>query len=38
MDSANGEPLSVTMLRAKRDKIRDVIAAYERSLNQAQAH
>ena len=31
------EPLSVTMLRAKRDKIRDVIAAYERRLNQAQA-
>jgi hypothetical protein len=31
------DPLSVTMLRAKRDKIRDTIAAYERRLNQAQA-
>ena len=30
------EPLSVTMLRAKRDKIRDVIAAYERKLRLAQ--
>lgn len=31
------EPLSVVMLRTKRDKIRDTIAAYERRLNQAQA-
>ena len=31
------EPLSVVMLREKRDKIRDTIAAYERRLNQAQA-
>lgn len=31
------DPHSITMLRAKRDKIRDVIAAYERRLNQAQA-
>jgi hypothetical protein len=31
------EPLSVTMLRSKRDKIRDVIAAYERKLREAQA-
>ncbi len=31
------EPLSVTMLRKKRDKIRDVIAAYEARLREAQA-
>ena len=30
------EPLSVTMLRAKRDRIRDTIAAYERKLRLAQ--
>jgi hypothetical protein len=29
------EPLSVTMLRTKRDRIRDVIAAYERKLRLA---
>jgi len=29
------EPLSVTLLRAKRDRIRDVIAAYERKLRLA---
>ncbi len=30
------EPNSITMLRAKRDRIRDAIAAYERKLNLAQ--
>lgn len=30
------EPLAVTMLRAKRDRIRDTIAAYERKLRLAQ--
>lgn len=31
------EPLAVTMLRKKSDKIRDVIAAYEAKLREAQA-
>lgn len=31
------EPLAITMLRKKRDKIRDVIAAYEAKLREAQA-
>jgi F0F1-type ATP synthase membrane subunit b/b' len=31
------EPLSVTMLRNRRDRIRDAIAGYEKALGQAQA-
>ena len=31
-----GEPLAVVMLRKKRDRIRDVIAAYEAKLREAQ--
>lgn len=31
------DPLSISILRKKRDKIRDVIAAYEAKLKQAQA-
>lgn len=32
-----GEPHAVSMLRRKRDKIRDVIASYEKKLKEAQA-
>ncbi len=32
-----GEPLAVLMLRTKRDKIKDTIAAYEKKLREAQA-
>jgi len=31
------EPLSISILRKKRDKIRDVVAAYEAKLKEAQA-
>lgn len=31
------EPLSITILRKKRDRIRDTIASYERRLKEAQA-
>ena len=31
------EPLSISILRRKRDKIRDIIAAYEAKLKTAQA-
>ena len=31
------EALSITMLRNRRDKIRDAINGYEKALNQAQA-
>ena len=32
-----GEPTAVVMLRTKRDRIRDVIASYEKKLREAQA-